>query len=71
MPTFRYSVEVKGTQVFEFEANNEAHALRIVGDLNLMSNGEDPINPSSMYLEPTQVDETVEEVDGSFVFLGE
>lgn len=71
MPTFRYSVHVSGTQVFEFEAEDEAHAERIVGDLNLISKGEDPVDPDSDHLEPDLIDETVEEDEGTFVFLGE
>jgi len=71
MKTYRYSVHVSGTQVFEFEANNTEHAEQIVADLNLMSKGEDPIDPANDHIEPQLVDETVEEDEGTFVFLGE
>ena len=71
MPTFRYQVAVSGTQVFEFQARDEAHAVRIVADLNLMSKGEDPVDPESEFLEPDLCNETVEEDEGTFVFLGE
>ena len=71
MKTYRYSVHVSGTQVFEFEAHDDTHAARIVDDLNLISKGEAPDEPDSMHIEPELVGETVEEDEGTFIFLGE
>ena len=71
MKTYRYSVHVSGTQVFEFEAEDETHAASIVADLNAISKGEDPIDPEVDHIEPQLVDETVEEDEGTFEFLGE
>ena len=71
MPMYRFSVQVSGSQVFEFEAPNAEYAERIVADLNLISKGEDPIDPASDHLEPELVDETVEDEEGTYLFLGE